>query len=67
MKIYRIIPLDSKGEQDGNETFTCCEQEAARAFADGHSVMVGGVSSWSTVGLMPAAPKATRYPVYGRD
>ena len=76
MKIYRIIPLDSKGEQDGNEVFTCYEQEAAKAFAEGHSVMVGEVSSWSTVGIMPATKAGKpinwyddkgQYPIYGRD
>lgn len=51
MKIYRIIPLDSKGEQDGNEFYTCYEELAILAFRDGDDVMVGEVASWQTVRL----------------
>lgn len=64
--IFRVIPLGKDGEVSGDEYYTGSYSVAAKAFAMGASVMVGEVSSWETVGMMPAT-KTPKHPVYGRD
>jgi hypothetical protein len=49
MRIFKIIPLDSKGEQDGAEWVTQYEEVAMDAFVQGYSVSMAEVVGWTTV------------------
>jgi hypothetical protein len=49
MRIFKIIPLDSKGEQDGMEWLTGHEDVAMGCYLKGNSVAMAEVSSWQTV------------------
>jgi hypothetical protein len=53
MKIFRIVPLDRKGEIDGNTWYTDNPNQAMRAQLEGHSVMMCEVESWVTVTFKP--------------
>ena len=44
--VFKVIPMDSKGEQDGNTWFTTSKREAAKAWGEGHLVFSAFVEGW---------------------
>ena len=46
MEIFRVVPMDRKGEQDGNSFVTLDKNVAIRAKADGHAVHVTEAVEW---------------------